>query len=169
MAAGEYVSVSSQSDTEKADLRRERNELETQPEHELAELTAIYQERGLDLALARQVAQQLTAHDALAAHARDELGMSEALAARPLQAACASSVTFAVGGALPLAALLLSPAGLVPWFVAGTSLLFLAALGAAAGGTGGASMRRAAVRVAFWGALAMAVTKGVGELFAVVP
>ncbi len=165
MAAGEYVSVSSQADTENADLARERAELATDPELELAELAGIYEKRGLDPVLAKQVATQLTAHDALGAHARDELGISDTLSARPVQAALASAATFAVGAALPLLVVLLVPASTLVWTVSGSSLFFLAALGALAGKAGGASMLTAAARVTFWGALAMALTAGVGALF----
>ncbi len=165
MAAGEYVSVSSQSDTENADLTRERHELATDPELELAELAGIYEKRGLDPDLAKQVATQLTAHDALGAHARDELGISDTLSARPVQAALASAATFAVGAALPLLVVLLVPASTLVWTVSGSSLFFLAALGSLAGKAGGASMLTAATRVTFWGALAMALTAGVGALF----
>lgn len=168
MAAGEYVSVSSQADTESADLERERTELATEPESELNELTGIYVQRGLDPALARQVAVQLTANDALAAHARDELGRSELLVARPVQAALASAATFAVGAALPLLAAWLSPPTQMSILVAGVSLLCLAILGGLAAFTGGASALRGALRVTFWGALAMAATAAVGSLFGVV-
>jgi vacuolar iron transporter family protein len=165
MAAGEYVSVHSQADTEKADLARERVELETAPAAELRELTAIYVGRGLDYKLAAQVAEQLMQHDALGAHARDELGISDALSARPVQAALASAASFAVGAALPLAVTALVPGeGLIPW-VSGTSLVFLALLGAIAAQAGGASPLTGASRVTFWGALAMAITAGVGTLF----
>ncbi len=167
MAAGEYVSVSSQSDTERADLERERKELTADPEREHAELAAIYVARGLDEQLASQVATQLTAHDALAAHSRDELGISDTLAARPVQAALASAATFAVGAALPLLVVLLVPASALMWAVAGSSLLFLAVLGSASARTGGSPMVTGAVRVTFWGALAMALTAGVGALFGV--
>ena len=164
MAAGEYVSVHSQADTEKADLERERKELKTDEKGERNELTAIYVRRGLDQALARQVAQQLMAHDALGAHARDELGISEALAARPIQAALASAASFAVGAALPLVVTALAPAAdLIP-LVSGTSLVFLALLGGIAARTGGASVATGAMRVTFWGALAMALTAVVGAL-----
>jgi len=165
MAAGEYVSVSSQADTEKADLGRERSELAADPEQELAELTGIYVARGLTPELAKQVAKQLTAHDALGAHARDELGISEALAARPVQAALASAATFAVGAALPLGVAWLSTDDWIVRAVAGTSLVFLAALGGLAARAGGAPVGVAALRVTFWGALAMALTAGVGRLF----
>ena len=159
--------VSSQSDTEQADLAREREELATDPDHEHAELIGIYVQRGLEPALATQVATQLMRHDALGAHARDELGISDALAARPVQAALASAATFAVGAALPLLVALLAPASTVLWTVAGSSLLFLALLGGLAGRAGGAPMGTAAWRVTFWGALAMALTAGVGALFGV--
>ncbi len=165
MAAGEYVSVSSQADTERADLGRERAELATQPQAEEDELTAIYEQRGLDADVARTVARQLMAKDALAAHARDELGLTEELFARPLQAALASAATFAVGAALPILTILLAPpAGLV-FAVPIVSLLCLAALGAVAARAGGAPASVGAARVAFWGALAMAATAGVGRLF----
>lgn len=167
MAAGEYVSVSSQADTEGADLDRERKELAADPEHEHAELTAIYAERGLDRALASEVATQLMNHDALGAHARDELGILDKLSARPVQAALTSAGTFAVGAALPLLVVLLAPASALMPAVAGSSLFFLAALGSLAARTGGASVLTAAVRVTFWGALAMALTAGVGALFGV--
>lgn len=167
MAAGEYVSVSSQSDTERADLAREREELATQPEFERAELAQIYVERGLDPDLARQVAEQLMAKDALGAHARDELGISEIVTARPLQAALTSAATFALGAALPLAMALLLPIGWLVAGVAGASLVFLAGLGALGARTGGAPLGRATLRVAFWGALAMALTAGIGAVFGV--
>jgi VIT1/CCC1 family predicted Fe2+/Mn2+ transporter len=164
MAAGEYVSVSSQADTERADIERERQELATDAEHERAELAAIYVHRGLDPSLAGQVADQLMAKDALGAHARDELGISDTLSARPVQAALASAGTFAAGAALPLLAVVVAPgAHLVP-VVAGASLAFLALLGAVAALAGGASAAAGAVRVTFWGALAMALTAGVGAL-----
>jgi len=165
MAAGEYVSVSSQADTEQADLALERRELATQPEAEERELTEIYVKRGLDPALAKTVAQRLMAHDALGAHARDELGMSEALAARPLQAALASAGTFSVGAAVPILAVVFAPAAHAGLIVSGVSLVCLAVLGAIAARVGGASALVGAARVAFWGALAMAVTAGVGKLF----
>ena len=164
MAAGEYVSVSSQADTEGADLARERAELAADRPAEEDELTGIYVARGLDADLARQVARQLMAHDALGAHARDELGITAELAARPLQAALASAATFAVGAALPLAVVVLAPAAAVVMVVA-ASLVLLAALGAVAAGVGGASALVGAARVTFWGALAMAVTAAVGALF----
>ena len=167
MAAGEYVSVSSQSDTEHADLERERNELAAYPQHEHAELSAIYVGRGLDAALAAEVATQLMKHDALGAHARDELGISEIMAARPVQAAFASAGTFSVGAVLPLLVVLLVPVSALMWAVSLSSLLFLALLGSLAARAGGASMMTSAVRVTFWGALAMALTAGVGALFGV--
>ncbi len=168
MAAGEYVSVSSQADTEQADLTRERTELATLPESELNELTGIYVQRGLEPVLARQVAEQLTAKDALTAHARDELGISAITTARPVQAALASAATFAVGAALPLLVVLLTPeAGLV-YAVSITSLVFLALLGVLAARAGGAPMLKAALRVTFWGALAMGLTAAVGALFGTV-
>jgi VIT1/CCC1 family predicted Fe2+/Mn2+ transporter len=165
MAAGEYVSVSSQADTERADLARERIELATQPEAEETELATIYERRGLEPALARTVAQQLMAHDALGAHARDELGLSEKFAARPLQAAFASALTFAVGAALPIVAVVFAPPAALIALVSGTSLVCLFALGALAANVGGASPWIGAFRVAFWGALAMGVTACVGALF----
>jgi vacuolar iron transporter family protein len=165
MAAGEYVSVSSQSDTENADLDRERRELATDIEHEHAELAAIYVARGLDSSLAAQVATQLMAKDALGAHARDELGISETLSAKPVQAAFASAGTFAVGAALPLLTVLVAPAAALVWVVSGSSLIFLALLGALAARTGGSPVWRSVARVTFWGALAMALTAGVGALF----
>ena len=166
MAAGEYVSVHSQADTEKADLSREREELALNPAAELRELTAIYVQRGLGDALALQVATQLTARDALATHARDELGISEAFSAQPIQAALASAASFAVGAALPLAVIAMGPAqNLIVW-VSVTSLLFLAALGTAAARVGGAPVVASAWRVTFWGMLAMGITAGVGALFA---
>lgn len=165
MAAGEYVSVSSQADTEQADLARERKELKTDSSAELAELTAIYVKRGLDSSLAKQVAEQLTAHGALSAHSRDELGTSELLVARPVQAALASAGTFAVGAALPLLAVVVAPGTYLIPLVAGASLIFLASLGGLAAFIGGASATRGAIRVTFWGALAMALTAGVGALF----
>ena len=165
MAAGEYVSVSSQADTEEADLRRERKELESNDPLERAELAAIYVGRGLDPDLARQVADQLMMHDALGAHARDELGISEIQRARPMLAAVASAGTFAVGGALPLLVALLAPANTLPAYVVGTSLAFLAVLGFLAARTGGARVMAGILRVTFWGAVAMALTYGAGALF----
>jgi len=167
MAAGEYVSVSSQSDTERADLAREREELATAPEQEQAELAAIYVRRGLEPELATTVAAQLMRHDALGAHARDELGISKTMEARPVQAAFASAGTFSTGAALPLLIVLLLPASTFMWAVPASSLLFLALLGSLAAKTGGAPMKVAAARVTFWGALAMALTAGVGALFGV--
>ncbi len=165
MAAGEYVSVSSQADTERADLDLERDELEANPVGELAELSGIYVKRGLDPVLAKKVAEQLTAHDALAAHARDELGISEAMAARPVQASLVSAVTFASGAALPLLSVVLAPAGRAIPMVAGVSLGALALLGCFSSYAGGAGMTKAVIRVMFWGSLAMAITAGVGLLF----
>lgn len=165
MAAGEYVSVSSQSDTEQADLERERKELAADSVHEHAELAAIYVRRGLDRELANQVANQLMAKDALGAHARDELGISDTLSARPVQAALASAATFAVGAALPMLVVVLVPASRLVWTVSGSSLFFLALLGSLAARAGGSSVWVAAARVTFWGALAMALTAGVGALF----
>ena len=165
MAAGEYVSVSSQADTERADLARERGELAADPEAELRELTAIYVKRGLDATLARTVAKQLMGRDALATHAREELGMSEELAARPLQAAVASAASFAVGATLPIVAVMLAPAARLAVVTAAASLFCLIGLGAIAARAGGSSAAVGAARVGFWGALAMAVTAGVGALF----
>jgi len=162
MAAGEYVSVHSQADTEKAELARERVELEIDADAEKRELTAIYVGRGLDQALAWQVATQLTAHDALGAHARDELGISDTLSARPIQAALASAASFAVGAALPLAVAVLAPGNNLSYWISGTSLVFLALLGAVAARAGGASTVTGALRVTFWGAMAMAITAGIG-------
>ena len=167
MAAGEYVSVSSQADTERADLARESKELAASPEQELAELAGIYVKRGLDATLAASVAAQLMHHDALGAHGRDELGISDTLAARPAQAALASAGTFAVGAALPLLVVLVLPATALRWGVAGSSLLFLALLGSLAAQAGGAPMVASVTRVTFWGAMAMALTAGVGALFGV--
>lgn len=168
MAAGEYVSVHSQADTEKADLSRERAELEKDPAAELRELTGIYVSRGLDAALARQVAEQLSAHDSLATHAREELGISDAFSARPIQAALASAASFAVGAALPLAVTALAPEpGLIAW-VSATALLFLGGLGGVAARVGGAGVLAGAWRVSFWGALAMAITAAVGAMFGAV-
>ncbi len=169
MAAGEYVSVSSQADTEAADLARERLELATDHESELKELTGIYIGRGLTPDLAHQVAVQFTAHDALGAHARDELGIIEAMNARPVQAALASAATFAIGALLPLMVVLLAPKPqLVIVYVAMMSLAFLGILGGLAAKAGGANMWKGSARVAFWGVLAMAATAGVGSLFGVV-
>ncbi len=165
MAAGEYVSVHSQADTEAADLARERAELKADPAAERRELAAIYVARGLDATLADQVAAQLMSHDALGAHARDELGLSETTAARPLQAAMASAGSFAVGAALPLAVTAWGPPGTLIGWVSATSLMFLALLGAVAARVGGARPGVGALRVAFWGALAMAITAGAGLMF----
>jgi VIT1/CCC1 family predicted Fe2+/Mn2+ transporter len=168
MAAGEYVSVSSQADTEQAELERERNELATLPAQEHEELTQIYVDRGLSRDLAHQVADQLMAKDALAAHARDELGITETIAANPIQAAVTSAVTFAAGAALPLLTVLVAPnAWLVP-AVSAASLIALALLGAIGARTGGAPVLPAAIRVTFWGALAMAITAAIGRLFGTV-
>ncbi len=168
MAAGEYVSVSSQADTENADLERERIELENDFDHELQELAGIYVGRGLTPDLAQQVALQLTAHDALGAHARDELGINETMNARPIQAALYSAVTFAVGAALPLMVVMFAPASNLILYVALLSLAFLALLGGLAAKAGGANVWLGTARVAFWGVLAMAATAGVGRLFGVV-
>ncbi len=165
MAAGEYVSVHSQADTEGADLERERRELQTDEAFERRELTAIYVRRGLDEPLARQVAEQLMRHDALGAHARDELGITEAFSARPFEAAIASAGSFAAGAALPLGVVVLAPPAALTPLVAATSLVFLAALGGLAASAGGARVAVGALRVTFWGALAMALTAGIGALF----
>lgn len=168
MAAGEYVSVSSQSDTERADLDRERKELTDSPEFEHEELTAIYVKRGLDPSLAAQVAQQLMAKDALAAHARDELHISDMTAARPVQAALTSAATFAAGAILPLGIVFVSPVSAIPVWVSAASLVFLALLGAVGARAGGARMSTAILRVTFWGAIALAITAGIGRLFGAV-
>jgi VIT1/CCC1 family predicted Fe2+/Mn2+ transporter len=168
MAAGEYVSVHSQADTENADLERERKELATDDKGERRELAAIYVGRGLDAELAKKVADQLMAHDALGAHARDELGISETLSARPIQAALASACSFAAGAALPLAVAAAVPETQLIPYVSAASLVFLALLGVLAARAGGASMGLGAWRVTFWGALAMAVTAGIGALFGTV-
>jgi VIT1/CCC1 family predicted Fe2+/Mn2+ transporter len=168
MAAGEYVSVSSQADTEHADLARETKELSTDAAAEHLELANIYMQRGLSPDLARQVAEQLMSKDALGAHARDELGISEITTARPIQAALTSAATFSVGAAMPLLAVLVSPSGYLVAIVAAASLIFLAALGAIGARAGGANVLRATVRVTFWGALAMALTAGIGALFGTV-
>lgn len=165
MAAGEYVSVSSQADTEAADLARERHEHATMPQFELEELTEIYRQRGLDDVLARQVAAALTAHDALGTHARDELGLAEMHRARPLQAALASAATFSVGAALPLIAAMLLPLGQMPVWVSAASLVFLMLLGGVGAAAGGAPIGKGIARVTFWGALAMAATYVIGSLF----
>ena len=168
MAAGEYVSVHSQADTEAADLVRERAELKADDSGERKELTAIYVGRGLDTALAKQVAEQLMEHDALGAHARDELGITTTRQARPLQAALASAASFAIGAAMPLVVAIAAPEARLIVTVAASSLLFLAVLGALAARVGGAGTLTGAVRVTFWGALAMGVTAGVGALFGTV-
>ncbi|MBS0184501.1 MAG: VIT family protein [Nitrospira sp.] len=164
MAAGEYISVSSQADTERADLDRERKELAADPEREHAEMTAMYVARGLDHNLASAVTTQLMAHDALGAHSREELGLTETMAARPIQAALASGAMFSVGALLPLLIVAVVPSATIMWAVSGSSLIFLALLGSLAAQAGGASMMTGAARVTFWGALAMAVTAGVGSL-----
>ena len=168
MAAGEYVSVSSQADTERADLKRERKELKTDDEGEHRELAQIYVRRGLEPSLAKLVAEQLMEKDALSAHARDELGISETVKTHPLQAALASAATFSIGSGMPLLVLAIAPAQRVGAFVAGTSLVFLALLGGLAARAGGAPLMASIVRVTFWGALAMGVTSAVGALFGVV-
>ena len=165
MAAGEYVSVSSQADTEKADLALEQKGLDEDHEAEREELAEIYVERGLDAELAREVARQLMAHDALGAHARDEIGISEILTARPLQAAFASAASFVIGAAMPLVSAVFAPEAYLGPMVAGTSVVFLAILGAIAARAGGAGIVKGAIRVLFWGAFAMAVTAGIGSLF----
>ena len=165
MAAGEYVSVSSQADTEAADLARERKELAELPQMELEELTGIYRKRGLSDDLARQVAQALTAHDALGTHARDELGLAEMHRARPIQAAVISALTFAAGAALPLVAAVFLPLAEIPLTVSLAALAFLMLLGGIGAAAGGASVSKGVVRVAFWGALAMAATYAIGSLF----
>ena len=169
MAAGEYVSVRSQADTEAAELERERRELATDSEREHAELASIYVGRGVEPVLAAEVAKQLMAHDALAAHARDELGFSATMRARPLQAAFSSAAAFAAGAAMPLLAAAVSPVRIMIPLVAGVSLLFLAVLGGLAGKVGGASMKAGALRVTFWGVLAMALTAAVGAVFGAAP
>ncbi len=165
MAAGEYVSVSSQSDTERADLETERKALRDSPEAELAELTQIYADRGVEAELAGQVARQLMAHDGLAAHARDELGISATVSARPVQAAVTSAATFSVGAAVPLAAVAIAPVSYAIPVVSIASLLSLAVLGVLSARAGGADAVKAATRVTFWGALAMATTAGIGAIF----
>ena len=168
MAAGEYVSVHSQADVEKADLELERAELKADDKGEHKELAAIYSARGLDQPLAEKVAQQLMAHDALGAHARDELGISKSLRARPIQAALASAGSFAVGAVMPLLVTAIVPEASLIYLVSGTSLIFLALLGGLAAYAGGARVTVGAIRVTFWGALAMAITAGVGALFGTV-
>ena len=165
MAAGEYVSVSSQGDAEKADIARERHELKTQPEFELEELTQIYEGRGLGRALAEEVAQALTAHNALDSHLRDELGLSREMRARPVQAAAASAASFSIGAALPLLVVLLDAGRSLPWTVSAASLVFLALLGVLGAWAGNAPIARAVLRVSFWGAFAMAATIAIGSLF----
>lgn len=165
MAAGEYVSVSSQGDAEKADVELEKRHLAADPEFELEELTQIYEQRGLTRALAEQVAAELTAHDALDTHLRDELGMTDAMAARPVQAAFASAASFTAGAALPLATVLVDSGASLPWTVSAASLAYLAILGALGARAGNAPLLRAVVRVTFWGALAMAATMAIGSLF----
>jgi VIT1/CCC1 family predicted Fe2+/Mn2+ transporter len=164
MAAGEYVSVSSQADTEQADLTRERLELESQPDLEREELAQLYVKRGVDIDLARRVAEQLMQKDALEAHAREELGISEITTARPIVAALTSALTFAVGAMMPLAMVWLAPANQLVWLVSAASLLFLALLGAIGAKAGGADVMKATIRVTFWGAFAMALTAGIGAL-----
>jgi len=165
MAAGEYVSVSSQADTERADLKREKSELDSNPSFEREELAQIYVKRGLSLDLAEQVSAQLMAHDALGSHARDELGITDAMSARPVQAALSSAAAFSIGAAMPLLAVIASPTELLIQSVTGASLIFLAILGVIAARIGGAKAWLGAVRVIFWGALAMAITAGIGSLF----
>lgn len=165
MAAGEYVSVQSQADTESADIEREKHELKMQPKRELAELTSIYVSRGLDQRLARLVAKKLMSSDALGAHVRDELGITKTLRARPIQAALASAISFVVGAIVPIAAALLAPSAWVAEVSSATALVTLVILGGTAAYAGGASIVRGAMRVAFWGALAMGLTAGVGRLF----
>ncbi|OYX99636.1 MAG: hypothetical protein B7Y78_00320 [Caulobacter sp. 35-67-4] len=167
MAAGEYVSVSSQSDTERADLAREKAELDTQPDFELDELAGLYVARGVEPAVARVVASQLMAKDALGAHARDELGISEITTAKPIQAALTSALTFALGAALPLAVAIVVPASAIVLAVSAASLLFLALLGGVGARVGGAPIGKAVARVTFWGAIAMGLTAGVGAVFGV--
>ncbi|NTW83758.1 MAG: VIT family protein [Chlorobiaceae bacterium] len=165
MAAGEYVSVKSQADTENADLAKEKRELEAEPELELQELTGIYVGRGLDSPLARKVAEQLTAYDALSAHARDELGITEILRARPIQAAISSATSFIAGAVIPVAASMLAPSGLIPEILSATVLAALILLGGTAAYAGGAPIVKGSLRVAFWGALAMGLTAAVGRIF----
>ena len=168
MAAGEYVSVQSQADTEDADIKTEQCELESDPEREVAELTTLYVRRGLDQSVARLVAEQLMARDALGAHAREELGITETLRARPIQASVASAISFIAGAIIPLAAALLAPSSQVALVSSTTALVMLVILGGTAAYAGGASMSKGALRVAFWGALAMGITAGVGRLFGAV-
>jgi len=168
MAAGEYVSVQSQADTEAADIEREKRELETDPEHELEELTSIYVNRGLDLPLAQQVAERLMSSDALGAHIRDELGITEPLRARPIQAAFSSAISFVAGAVVPILAALLAPSALIAEATSATALVTLVILGGTAAYAGGAPLVKGALRVAFWGALAMGLTAGVGRFFGAV-
>ena len=168
MAAGEYVSVQSQADTEDADIKTEQRELESDPERELAEMTTLYVNRGLDQSLARLVAEQLMARDALGAHAREELGITETLRARPIQASLASAISFIAGAIIPLVAALLAPSNQVAVVSSTTALVMLVILGGTAAYAGGASISKGALRVAFWGALAMGITAGVGRLFGAV-
>lgn len=168
MAAGEYVSVSSQADTEAADLSRERAELDADPEAEARELAAIYRSRGVDAQVSLEVARQLMVHDALGAHARDELGLSEHTAARPIQAALTSAATFSVGAVLPLAVVVVAPGSLLVALVSGSALVGLALLGGIGARVGGAGIVRAVLRVTFWGAFAMGLTAGIGHLFGTV-
>ena len=168
MAAGEYVSVSSQSDTESADLDRERAELRDDPEAETRELAGIYRSRGVSAETALEVARQLMVHDALGAHARDELGISDHTTARPVQAALTSAATFAVGAVIPLAVVVVAPASILVWLVSGSALAGLALLGGLGAKAGGAGVMRAVLRVTFWGALAMGLTAGIGRVFGTV-
>ena len=168
MAAGEYVSVSSQADTEAADLSRERAELDADPEAETRELAAIYRSRGVDAQVSLEVARQLMVHDALGAHARDELGLSEHTAARPIQAALTSAATFSVGAVLPLAVVVVAPGSLLVALVSGSALVGLALLGGIGARVGGAGIAKAVLRVTFWGAFAMGLTAGIGHLFGTV-
>ncbi len=168
MAAGEYVSVQSQADTEEADIEREKRELATEPERELEELTSIYVSRGLDEPMARLVAVSLMSKDALAAHVRDELGITETLRARPIQAALASAISFVAGAIIPIAAVLLAPSANIVEVLSATALVTLVVLGGTAAYAGGASVAKGALRVAFWGVLAMGITAGVGKLFGTV-
>ena len=168
MAAGEYVSVSSQADTEAADLSRERAELDADPEAETRELAAIYRSRGVDAQVSLEVARQLMVHDALGAHARDELGLSEHTAARPIQAALTSAATFSVGAVLPLAVVIVAPGSLLVALVSGSALVGLALLGGIGARVGGAGIVKAVLRVTFWGAFAMGLTAGIGHLFGTV-
>ena len=164
MAAGEYVSVSAQADTERADMARERKELAEEPEAELKELATIYEQRGIEPALARKVAEQMMAKDAFAAHVRDELGLADHVVARPVQAALASAATFAAGAAFPLVVSMVAPAGAITWTVSVACILGLAALGAVGARAGGAGMLKASFRVVFWGAVALLSTAAIGSL-----